>query len=169
MRGFRDLISTRGAAGASRLQHLRHGVSYRRPRGWAVTGATDVESRASRSRPHAGSLKLACWLALMALAGLTVWGIDWGRIWIQDAMLGNVCGLPSGGFGTLHGGELDSAGAAAAVGAVMWLLVGVVGWRFRRRLSELFVTFLALDIAGLAVLGALAPLIWGQVRCVSGS
>jgi hypothetical protein len=107
-------------------------------------------------------------MALMAFTGLVVWGIDWGRIWVQDGNIGNACFLPSGGFGMLRGGELNSAGAAAVVGAVVWLLVVVVGRRLRRWLIGLFVGFIALDVAAVAALAALAPVIWGPVRCVNG-
>jgi len=56
--------------------------------------------------------------------------------------------------------------ATFGYGAVSWLALALVGWRRRRSLSLLFVGFLALDIAGLAALSALAPVIWGPTRCV---
>jgi hypothetical protein len=70
-------------------------------------------------------------------------------------------------FNTKTGGaaSADSFRAAAAVGAFLWLVVGLIGFRFRPKNRYLFVSFIALYVLALVVLWNLSPLFWGARHC----
>lgn len=77
-----------------------------------------------------------------------------------------------------HGGEyaifnVKTGGAAsgsslrvaAVVGGCLWLIVALIGFRFRPKVRYVVVSFIALYVVALIVLWNLSPLFWGARHC----
>jgi hypothetical protein len=126
-----------------------------------------------------GAWNLAWWFALLMPAFLILafyWtatgrtALGWGCAEAPPpSTYMDVMGLRGGG-GEWHGAEYESGGAAAALGALLWLATGLALWRTRRRHGAvtlaLCAAFLVVFVVSLGALAAMAPHIWGPAHCV---
>ena len=104
------------------------------------------------------------WLALSvwSITTLAAWAIACATYALVVDI--NVCLL-----GTAHGGRERSVGWAAFVGFLLLLPAAMLAFRLRRRLLLLLAAFLTAYIAGLIILWAVSPAIWGPGSCTGGS
>jgi hypothetical protein len=110
---------------------------------------------------RASGRALGLLLLAIGLVGLAMWiGYAWD---VDIEQCGGVLG------GSPQGGVGESVGPAALIGLVLGLTAGAVAFRLRRRLGLVFWAFVASYVIGLILLAeAVAPAIWGPMRCVGG-
>ena len=126
-----------------------------RRRGFPLYPRVDapIDERASANQLVAGVVATAVVVGAL-------WGADVFRILFERDGSGLSCFLS-----TEHGGDAGSFRTMAVTGVALWLVATVVAWRWRRHLLLVFGGCVALYAAALGVLWAVAPSIWGPLRC----
>jgi WD40 repeat protein len=101
------------------------------------------------------------WLIPLALIELVFLGVYWSA-----ATFATSCGSDEfGPIGYAHNGQPKSVTAAVVLAASVWVGAGVALYRFPRWRRGVFGLGSALYAAGLGVLWAMSPLIWGAGVC----
>ena len=117
-----------------------------------------IDERASTNELIVGAL-------VAAALGFVLFGLDLLRVGFLDHATppARDCFWAT----TNYGGDVESIPAMEVMGIALWMTASVVAWCLRRNLTLVFSGFVVLYAAGLVVLWAVAPSIWGPLHCIA--
>jgi hypothetical protein len=101
------------------------------------------------------------WLFALAFVALIFFGV----YWFFASFVTSCGGDQMGPIGYVHGGQPESLTAAAVLGALLVIAAAFSVWRVSRSRRRIVLAAIALYAAGLGLLWAVSPPIWGAGVC----
>ena len=122
---------------------------------------TGHDPEASGSSLPARNGVVMAWIIGAAVCGFVIWLVYALAVYFGSCDGGGALGPHA------QGGVGESAGAAAALGGVLWAVAGTAAVALRRRLARLLAGFVVVYPLALVFLAfVVSPAIWGPMECV---